>query len=71
MAIATAAIFQLHARQGSTVTRFAIDVDVRPLQRKLCLDIVVKAPELPGDRVMAGTALVFKAPVVAVVFQVT
>lgn len=69
MAAATAAANHLHASESASVAGLTAHVDVRSKQRKLRLYIVVKSPEFPGDRVMACVAIIFKSPVMAVVFQ--
>lgn len=69
MTAATATANHLHASESASVAGLTAYVDVRPKQWKLRLYIVVKCPEFPGDRVMACVAVIFKATVMAVVFQ--
>ena len=49
----------------------ASDVDVGPVQFEARLNIVIEQPQIPGDRVMAGTAVAVEYSVVRIVFAVT
>ena len=69
VATATATANHLHARQRASMAGLAADVGVRTMQWKLRLHVMVKCPELPGDRVMACVAIIFKSTVMTIVLQ--
>jgi len=60
----------LHLFQRASMTAFTGNIYVATLQQEVCLDIVVKEPEVPRDRVMAGGAVIGEDAVVIVIFQV-
>jgi hypothetical protein len=70
-AVATSAATanHLHARKRAAMAGLAADIGVRAKQWKLRLHVMVKCPELPGDRVMACVAIIFKSTVMAIVLQ--
>lgn len=61
----------LHPLQRASVTVSTADINVSAIQEEFRLYVVIEQPQIPGDRVMAGVAIVFEATVVIVVFQMT
>ena len=61
----------LHGSQRAAMTICTGDVHVCALQQKTRLNAVIKQPEIPGDRVMAGFAGIRKCSVVIIVFKMT
>lgn len=60
MTVATAVACPLHRCQRTAVAVIAGDIQVGAVNNEIGLCIVVKQPEIPGDRVMAGLAVVSK-----------
>jgi hypothetical protein len=71
MAFAAAAVGRSHLCKRAPMTLIAGNFDVRAGQRKIGLQVVVKYPLVPRNRVVAGAALVLEIAVVRIVFLVT
>jgi hypothetical protein len=54
MAVTTTAVNSLHLAEGASMTVIAGDIDVRTAQFEFSLNIVVKDPKIPGDRIVAS-----------------
>ena len=61
---------RLGIEYGFNVARRALNVGVRPAERVLCIDIVIKRDLYPFVSDMAGVATLSKVPVMIVVFLV-
>ena len=70
VAVATAPVVGFHFRERRAMTIVAGDGYMRPGQRKVSLQVVVKGPAIPGNRVVAVVASIFKMTAVRVVVQV-
>ena len=51
------------------MTVVARDVQVSAIQREIRLCVVIKQPQVPRDRVVAGTTVILECAVVRVVFK--
>ena len=71
MTIRTARSGLAHRRQRAAVTVTAGDVDVATMQLETGLNIVIKQPKVPGDRVVTRLTVVFERPFVWVVLAMT
>jgi hypothetical protein len=67
----TAAIDGLHFRQRASMAVITGDVDVSALQWKVGLNVVIKCPDVPCNRVVACAAAIIEMPVMRIVFLVT
>ena len=54
MAVATTAVNSLHFAERAAMTVIAGDIDVRTAQFEFSLNIMVKDPKVPGDRIVAS-----------------
>lgn len=59
-----------HRLERTPVTAFTSDLDVRAVQFKLSLYVVIKQPQVPGDRVVTRFAVALKDTFVIVVVPV-
>lgn len=53
-----------HGCQRAAMTVIAGDILVCPMQQEIRLRIVIKQPQVPGNRVVAGTTVVVEHTVV-------
>ena len=70
MTVATAVASSLHRCQRTAVTVIASDIQVSTVYFETGLCIVIKQPQVPGDRVMAGLAVVLEFACVRIVPKV-
>ena len=70
MATTAAVTGSLHYRQRTAVAVVAGNIQVSAVYFEIGLFIVIKQPQVPGDRVMAGLAVVLKLARVRIVVQV-
>jgi len=71
MAIGTAIAGFAHRRQRATVAVVTANVDVSSIYLEACLSIVIEQPQVPGNRVVAGLAVVFEHAIVRVIVTMT
>ena len=53
--------------QGHAMTVVTTHLDMRAVEREVSLQVVIKSPDVPGNRVMAAVTSVFKIAFVRVV----
>jgi len=69
MTVDTAITRLFHRCKRATVTVVARDIQVGAIQCEAGLYVVIKQPQVPGDRVVAGIALIVKLAAVGIVFK--
>jgi hypothetical protein len=69
---ATAAVAcLLHRRQRTAMTVITGDINMSTVDHEVRLRVVIKQPQVPGDRVMAGLAVVLKLAGMRIVLEMT
>ena len=68
VAVSTTTADRHHFVERTAVALFAQNIDMRTIERKARLHVMVESPDIPGDRVVAGIAALMEIAVVRVVF---
>ena len=71
VAVAAIAVQHLHLLQWAAMAAVTGNVDMRSIQKKIRLQIVIKIPQVPGDWVMAAIATIQEKTLVRIVFSMT
>ena len=69
MAVGTAIARLAHRRKRAAVATFAGDIDMRAVQFKISLSVVIKQPQVERNRVMAQLAFTVIDAIVVIVFK--
>ena len=71
VAISTTTAYVFHFLEGAAVACVTGNIDMRAIERELCLDVVIEDPQVPTDRVVAGVAAILKPTVMWILFDMT